>query len=314
MLAYAAVVLVGLLVFVQTLSPDVSSLHRVPRTLAGQAEFTVVPPAPTPDVSGVDAIPGAGAGNGDGADKKTDQDRAGEAEQPGQSGQKPGGGASTEPPAGAPEDSPSVDPTLPSDPGGGGGEDETTPPTLIPSVGPIPGIMAPLIWPFVSADDSKPLDEAVPMFVQDLIEAESGAKVEDLPDSKDETISAGEAPKTPRAPQRRSGLRNLAPERVPEEKTCEPAADEVPETQPSASESDETSTKSEPKPEDEATPECAEACAEPTSPVGSSPAADGKESTDPDSPSDEETTGAPVTEESSQGSGEGETCAEESAH
>ncbi|TQL69590.1 hypothetical protein FB381_3500 [Nocardioides albertanoniae] len=307
MLAYAAVVLVGLLVLVQTLSPDVSSLHRVPRTIAGQADFTVVPPAPTPDVSGVDTIPGTGKGSGDGAGERSDQGGAGEAAQPGPSEHKGGDDTSPKPPAATPEDPPANDPTTPPDPGG---DDDPAPPTLVPSVGPIPGIMAPLIWPFVSVDDSKPLNEAMPMFLQQLIEADPGATVGELPGTKDETISAGEAPKPP---QLRQGKRGFAPERAPEKKTCDPDSEQTPEKRPVPGDDDDMSADSEPRDDDEATPECAEACADTKAPVGSSPAADGEDSTDDEAPSEEQTTESPAIEEPSDGSDEDQACAEKSA-
>ncbi|MGH3351087.1 MAG: hypothetical protein ACRDPS_10520 [Nocardioides sp.] len=306
-LAYAAVVLVGLLVLVQTLSPDVSSLHRVPRTLSGQAEFTVVPPAPTPDVSGVDTIPGTG----DGADEKTDGDRAVKPAQPDEQGEPtPDEEPAAPAPSDTPEAPPSADPTTPADPGDDPGE--TAPPTLLPSVGPVPGIMAPMIWPFVSAEDSRPLDESVPMFLRQLIAAGADVPVKDLPVVEDETISAGEAP---RPPQRRSDQRRSEPERSPEDKACEPGAEdtEEPETLPAPDDADQKSDEtSEPRDEDDATPDCAEACVEPKSPVGSSPAAEGEDSADV--PSEDETSGAPVEGEPRQDSEEEKTCAEESAH
>ena len=299
-MAYAAVVLIGLLVIVQTLSPDVSALHRVPRTLSGQSDFTVIPPAPPTGVSGVSTIPRTAP-----ADKGNDTNDSTEPDE--RADEKPGEAPSVPP---AEPDAPSSDePTDPADPG----EDEgdATPPTLVPSAGPIPGIMAPLLWPFVAEEDARPVDEAVPMFLRQLIAADAGVPVEDLPleESKDD----GETDETAEAttdPDPKSEAHKSEAERVAED-ACEltAAIAEDVKTLPGASEA----------PEPEGTPECGEACAEPKTPVGSSPAADPEATTDSAEPSDAEpsnpgTTEAPEPEgEPKDGSKDNEkTCAEKS--
>jgi hypothetical protein len=298
-MAYAAVVLIGLLVVIQTLSPDVSALHRVPRTLSGQADFTVIPPAPSPGVSGVSTIPSPppdADGGSDREDSAPPEDRE---------DQKP----DKAPPAPAEPDAPSSEqPTAPADPG----EDEgdTKPPTLVPSVGPIPGIMAPLLWPFVAEEDARPVDEAVPMFLRQLIAADAGVPVEDLPlaePKKDRETDEG-ASET-KEPDAESTEHESEAERVIED-ACELTAAIVEDVKrlPGANEA----------PESEATPECDEACVEPKSPVGSSPAADPEVTTDSDEPSDTEpsnagTTEAPEPEEKPEdGSKDDQTCAEKS--
>ncbi|MEI7058555.1 hypothetical protein WBG06_22205 [Nocardioides sp. CCNWLW239] len=302
--AYAAVVLIGLLVIVQTLSPDVSALHRVPRTLSGQAEFTVVPPAPSPDVSGVSKIPStppeAGRGN--------DQREPAEPEKPAE--KKPDMVPSA-PPEEQPETPTPDEPAEPADPGEG--NDEATPPTLVPPVGPIPGIMAPLLWPFVAEEDAKPVDEAVPMFLRQLIAADAGVPVESLPleEPKDERKSDEANEQTTKQPDARPDERESDAERVTRD-ACEltAAMAEDVKTLPGASEA----------PAPEATPECAEACAEPKTPVGSSPAADPEVTTDSAEPSDATTESAepkdqdgPEELEEPKGGGKDEkTCAEKS--
>lgn len=291
-MAYAAVVLIGLLVIVQTLSPDISALHRVPRTLSGQADFTVIPPAPEDGVSGVSRIPSTApdAGSGD--------DRDGSAD-PGSADEKPdASSAPSEQP-----DAPSEEPTGPADPGEG--EGDATPPTLVPSVGPIPGIMAPLLWPFVAEEDARPVDEAVPMFLRQLIAADAGVPVEELPleePTKDrDKDEAGEATKEPDA---KAETPKSEAERIAEN-ACEltAAIAEDVKTLPGASEA----------PEPEGAPECGEACAEPKTPVGSSPAAEPEATTDSAEPSDAPTTEAPEPEqEPEEGSKDDKTCAEKS--
>ncbi|MBG6097729.1 hypothetical protein [Nocardioides luteus] len=292
-MAYAAVVLIGLLVVVQTLSPDISALHRVPRTLSGQADFTVIPPAPDPDVSGVSTIPSTAAE----ADRG-DQDAA----EPDQQGdQKPDDKPSA--PAEQPDAPSSEEPTAPADPG----EDEgdATPPTLVPSVGPIPGIMAPLLWPFVAEEDARPVDEAVPMFLRQLIAADAGVPVEDLPlEEPKKDQERDEATEETKDPAKEPETRKSEVEQIAED-ACEltAAIAEDVKTLPGASEG----------PEPEATPECGEACAEPKSPVGSSPAADPEASTDSTEPSDAATTEAPEPEhEPKEGSNDDKACAEKS--
>lgn len=295
-MAYAAVVLIGLLVIVQTLSPDVSALHRVPRTLSGQAEFTVVPPAPEEGVSGVSRIPstapdanetneGAGpAASDDAPDEKPDEASSAPTEQP---------------------DAPSEEPTGPADPGEDDGD--ATPPTLVPSVGPIPGIMAPLLWPFVAEEDARPVDEAVPMFLRQLIAADAGVPVEDLPleepkkdQEKDEGTKATKEPE-PKSDEDDSESES---DRIAQN-ACEltAAIAEDVKTLPGASKA----------PEPEGAPECGEACAEPKTPVGSSPTADPEATTDSAEPSDDATTEAPEPEqEPEEGSKDDKTCAEKS--
>ena len=291
-MAYAAVVLIGLLVIVQTLSPDVSALHRVPRTLSGQADFTVIPPAPDDGVSGVSRIPSTAP------DADRGDDRGGSAD-PGRADEKPDASpAPSEQP-----DAPSDEPTGPADPDEG--EGDATPPTLVPPVGPIPGIMAPLLWPFVAEEDARPVDEAVPMFLRQLIAADAGVPVEDLPleePKKDrDKDEAGEATKEPDA---KAETPQSEAERIAEN-ACEltAAIAEDVKTLPGASEA----------PEPEGTPECGEACAEPKTPVGSSPAAEPEATTDSAEPSDAATTEAPEPEkEPQEGSKDDKTCAEKS--
>lgn len=295
-MAYAAVVLIGLLVIVQTLSPDISALHRVPRTLSGQADFTVIPPAPEDGVSGVSRIPST-APDADGGD-----DRDGSAD-PGSADEKPeASSAPSEQP-----DAPSEEPTGPADPGEG--EGDATSPTLVPSVGPIPGIMAPLLWPFVAEEDARPVDEAVPMFLRQLIAADAGVPVEELPleePTKDrDKDEAGEATKEPDA---KAETPKSEAERIAEN-ACEltAAIAEDVKTLPGASEA----------PEPEGAPECGEACVEPKTPVGSSPAAEPEATTESAEPSDTEpseaeTTDAPEPEEPKEGSKDDQTCAEKS--
>ncbi|MBC7276937.1 hypothetical protein [Nocardioides sp.] len=296
-MAYAAVVLIGLLVIIQTLSPDVSSLHRVPRTLSGQAEFTVIPPAPSAGVSGVSKIPSAAAEeNGD-----TGQ---GAAAEPDEQAEKKPEKAPPAPPAEQQPDAPSPDqPAEPADPGGD--EGGAKPPTLVPPVGPIPGIMAPLLWPFVAEKDARPVDQAVPMFLQQLLAAEAGVPVESLPmkdpkDAREAEESTGESKEPAPKP---DGPGSEA-ERIVEG-VCEltaAIAEDLKEL-PGASEA----------PEPRATPECGEACTEPKTPVGSSPAADPEASTDSAEPSDAETTEPPErSEQPKDGSKDEKTCAEKS--
>lgn len=268
-MAYVAVVLIGLLVIIQTLSPDVSSLHRVPRTLSGQADFTVIPPAPSPGVSGVSTIPSTPSD----PDRDSDQDGAAE---PDGSDEKPDVTPS-EPPD-QPDPPASDVPTDPADPGEDEGDAEL--PTLVPSVGPIPGIMAPLLWPFVAEEDARPVDEAVPMFLRQLIAADAGVPVEALPlrefkEDRDKREATAEATD----PDKESAKQKSEAERVIED-ACELTAAIVEDvkTLPGANEA----------PEPEATPECGEACAEPKTPVGSSPAAEPEATTDSAEPSDTE--------------------------
>lgn len=294
-MAYAAVVLIGLLVVIQTLSPDVSALHRVPRTLSGQADFTVIPPAPSPGVSGVSTIPST----------PPDADRGSDREDPappkGREDEKPDKAPSA--PAEQPDPSPSEEPTAPADPGQDEGHDK--PPTLVPSVGPIPGIMAPLLWPFVAEEDARPVDEAVPMFLRQLIAADAGVPVEDLPleEPKKDRETDGATSET-KEPDAESTKRESEAERVIQD-ACELTAAIVEDvkTLPGSNEASEP----------EATPECGEACTEPKSPVGSSPAAEPEATTDSDEPSDDGTTEAPEPEqEPKDGSKEDQTCAEKS--
>jgi hypothetical protein len=296
-MAYVAVVLIGLLVIIQTLSPDVSSLHRVPRTLSGQAEFTVIPPAPSPGVSGVSKIPSAAAEeNGDNGQ--------GDAAAPDEQAEKKPEKAAPAPPADQQPEAPSPEqPAEPAEPGED--EGETKPPTLVPPVGPIPGIMAPLLWPFVAEKDARPVDQAVPMFLQQLLAAEAGVPVESLPmkdpkDGREAEESTGEAKEPAPEP---DGPESEA-ERIAKG-VCEltaAIAEDVKEL-PGASEA----------PEPRATPECGEACTEPKTPVGSSPAADPEASTDSDEPSDVETTEPPErAEEPKDGRKDEKTCAEKS--
>jgi hypothetical protein len=298
-MAYAAVVLIGLLVIIQTLSPDVSSLHRVPRTLSGQAEFVVIPPAPSPDVSGVSKIPSAAA-------EEIGDDAQDDAPEPDEQPEKKPEKAPPAPPAEQP-DAPSpeqpADPADPAEPGED--EDETKPPTLVPPVGPIPGIMAPLLWPFVAEKDARPVDQAVPMFLQQLLAAEAGVPVESLPmkDPKD-AREAEEPTRESNEPAPKSDGPESEAERIAEG-VCEltEAIVEDVEKLPGASEA----------PEPLATPECGEACTEPKTPVGSSPAADPEASTDSAEPSDAETTEPPKrAEEPKDGSKDEKTCAEKS--
>lgn len=309
-MAYAAVVLIGLLVIVQTLSPDVSALHRVPRTLSGQAEFTVIPPAPDPGVSGVSTIPSApaDADGGDDRDGSADRDDDG-------AGPKPDEASSA--PTGQPDAPSSEEPTEPAEPDDpadpGEGEGDATPPTLVPSVGPIPGIMAPLLWPFVAEEDARPVDEAVPMFLRQLIAADAGVPVEDLPLAEPKKDRETEEPtEATKRPDPTSGEHESDAERVAQD-VCEltaAIAEDVKEL-PGASKA----------PEPEGTPECGEACAEPKTPVGSSPAADPESdpeaTTDSAEPSDDATTQAAEPEKESEkepeeGSKDDKTCAEKS--
>ena len=291
-MAYAAVVLIGLLVIVQTLSPDVSALHRVPRTLSGQADFTVIPPAPEDGVSGVSRIPST-APDADGGNNRDGAEPGGAAETPDEASSAP----SEQP------DAPSEEPTGPADPG----EDEgdATPPTLVPSVGPIPGIMAPLLWPFVAEEDARPVDEAVPMFLRQLIAADAGVPVEDLPleEPKDDR-KKDEATETTKEPDAKAEEHESEAERIAEN-ACEltAAIAEDVKTLPGASKA----------PEPEGAPECGEACAEPKTPVGSSPTAEPEATTDSAEPSDAATTEAPEPEqEPEEGSKDDKTCAEKS--
>ncbi|NGN95468.1 hypothetical protein G5C66_22350 [Nocardioides sp. KC13] len=298
--AYAAVVLIGLLVVVQTLSPDISALHRVPRTLSGQADFTVIPPAPSPGVSGVSQIPET-----PGTDEGRDQEDSAEPEE--QTGEKP-----DETPAAPPAEQPDVPasdaPAEPADPGDT--EGDTNPPTLVPSVGPIPGIMAPLLWPFVAEEDARPVDEAVPMFLRQLIAADAGVPVEDLPiEQPKKDRERDEAPKEGEEPAKESEKDQSEAEQIAED-VCEltAAIAEDVKTLPGASEA----------PDPEATPECGEACTEPKTPVGSSPAATPEATTDPAEPSDTESSRTETTEaaepehEPKEGSKDDRACAEKS--
>ncbi|MFD7074850.1 hypothetical protein ACFV9G_11605 [Nocardioides sp. NPDC059952] len=294
-MAYAAVVLIGLLVVIQTLSPDVSALHRVPRTLSGQADFTVIPPAPSPDVSGVSTIPSTTPD----ADRKSDREDP--APPKSREDKKPDKAPSA--PAEQPDDAPpSADPTTPADPGEDQGHGK--PPKLVPSVGPIPGIMAPLLWPFVAEEDARPVDEAVPMFLRQLIAADAGVPVEDLPleepkkdrESDEETAQTKES--DPESTKRESEAEQVI------ENACEltAAIAEDVKTLPGADEA----------PDSKGTPECDEACAEPKTPVGSSPAAEPEATTESAEPSVEETTDSPEPEEPKEGSKDDQTCAEKS--
>lgn len=300
-MAYAAVVLIGLLVIVQTLGPDDSSLHRVPRTLSGQAEFTVVPPAPSPGVSGVSTIPSAEPKVKPGNDHDDAAEPAEQAEE------KPDK-ASPPPPAEQPDAPAPETPAEPTDPGEDDGEDQ--PPMLVPSVGPIPGIMAPLLWPFVSEEDARPVDKAVPMFLRQLIAAGAGVPVEELPvEVPEEDRKKDEPAKDVKEPEPAPDEHESEAEQVIED-ACEltAAIAEDVEDLPGASEA----------PDPRATPECGEACVEPKTPVGSSPAADPEAATDSDVPSDTEQSNAGTTEapepeqEPKDGSKHDKTCAESS--
>lgn len=299
-MAYAAVVLIGLLVVIQTLSPDVSALHRVPRTLSGQADFTVIPPAPSPGVSGVSTIPSTTPDAG----RESDREEPAQPER--RDDEKPDKAPSA--PAEQPDASPSEEPPTPADPG----EDEGNgkPPELVPSVGPIPGIMAPLLWPFVAEEDARPVDEAVPMFLRQLIAADAGVPVEDLPlEEPKEDRESDEANTETKEPDADSTKRESEAERVAED-ACEltAAIAEDVKTLPGSNEASEP----------EATPECGETCAEPKTPVGSSPAAEPEATTESAEPSDTEqsnaeTTDAPEPEqEPKEGSEDDQTCAEKS--
>lgn len=299
-MAYAAVVLIGLLVVIQTLSPDVSALHRVPRTLSGQADFTVIPPASSPGVSGVSTIPSTTP------DADRGSDREDSAEPEGRADEKPDKAPTA--PAEQPDASPSEEPTTPADPG----EDEgdAKPPTLVPSVGPIPGIMAPLLWPFVAEEDARPVDEAVPMFLRQLIAADAGVPVEDLPlEEPKEDRESDEAAAETKEPDPESTKHESEAERVIED-ACEltAAIAEDVKTLPGVNEASEP----------EATPECDEACAEPKTPVGSSPAAEPEATTESAEPSDTEPSNAGTSEaaepeqEPKEGSKDDQTCAEKS--
>ncbi|MEU6138276.1 hypothetical protein [Nocardioides sp. NPDC047086] len=295
-MAYAAVVLIGLLVVIQTLSPDVSALHRVPRTLSGQADFTVIPPAPSPDVSGVSTIPSATPD----ADRGSDREESPERESRGDEKPDTAPSAPAEQPD-APQ--PSEEPTTPAEPG----EDEgdSKPPTLVPSVGPIPGIMAPLLWPFVAEEDARPVDEAVPMFLRQLIAADAGVPVEDLPlEEPKKDREKDEAPEGTKEPDTEATKQESEAERVIQD-ACEltAAIAEDVKTLPGASND----------PDPKGTPECGEACAEPKTPVGSSPAAEPEATTESAEPSDDEATEAPEPEqEPKEGSKDDQTCAEKS--
>ncbi|GGR70384.1 antitoxin component of RelBE/YafQ-DinJ toxin-antitoxin module [Nocardioides luteus] len=308
-MAYAAVVLIGLLVIIQTLSPDTSALHRVPRTLAGQADFTVIPPAPDPDVSGVSTIPSTSPST------EVERDRDEPAEPERKKGEKPdpkpsapAGEQPDAPPSQQPEEPP-VDP--------GEGEDEVTPPALVPPVGPIPGIMGPLLWPFVAEEDARPVDEAVPMFLRQLIAADAGVPVDALPlevppKTERETDQRTEEPEQP---EKDVPARETEAEKILED-ACQltAAIAEGVQTLPGAEDgagAEEGAVGGKRKPE--ATPECAQACAEPKTPVGSSPAADPEVSTDPAAPSDDASAEAPKPEqEPKDGSKDEKTCAEKS--
>lgn len=298
-MAYAAVVLIGLLVVIQTLSPDVSALHRVPRTLSGQADFTVIPPAPSPGVSGVSTIPSTTPD----ADRERDRE---DAAPPERRDEKPDEEPSA--PAEQPDASPSEEPPTPADPGEDEGDGK--PPTLVPSVGPIPGIMAPLLWPFVAEEDARPVDEAVPMFLRQLIAADAGVPVEDLPleEPKEDRETDGATSET-KGPDADSTKHESEAERVIED-ACEltAAIAEDVKTLPGSNEASEP----------EATPECGEACAEPKTPVGSSPAAEPEATTESAEPSDAEpndvetTKAAEPEQEPKEGSKDDQTCAEKS--
>lgn len=300
-MAYAAVVLIGLLVVIQTLSPDVSALHRVPRTLSGQADFTVIPPAPSPGVSGVSTIPSATPD----ADQESDREDPVQPER--RDDEKPDKATSS--PAEQPDAPPSPEPTTPADPGEDEGDGK--PPTLVPSVGPIPGIMAPLLWPFVAEEDARPVDEAVPMFLRQLIAADAGVPVEDLPlEELKEDRETDEATTETKEPGAESSKQESEAERVIED-ACEltAAIAEDVKTLPGSNEASEP----------EATPECGEACVEPKTPVGSSPAAEPEATTTESAePSDTEqsngeTTDAPEPEEEPKdGRKDDQTCAEKS--
>ncbi|MFE6650118.1 hypothetical protein ACFVJS_26405 [Nocardioides sp. NPDC057772] len=300
-LAYAAVVLIGLLVVVQTLSPDVSALHRVPRTLSGQADFTVIPPAPAPGVSGVSTIPST-APDADG-----EHEQGGPAE-PAESAEEKPDEAPSAPPAEQP-DAPSPDePAEPADPGDG--EGDANPPTLVPSVGPIPGIMAPLLWPFVAEEDARPVDEAVPMFLRQLIAADAGVPVEDLPI---------EPPKKDRDPDGKTEEgTEPAKESEKDESDVERIAEDACELTAAIAEDVKPLPGASEAPEPEATPECGKACTESKTPVGSSPAADPEATTDSAEPSDDEPSKAETTEaaetehEPKEGSKDDKVCAEKS--
>jgi hypothetical protein len=299
-MAYAAVVLIGLLVVIQTLSPDVSALHRVPRTLSGQADFTVIPPAASPGVSGVSTIPSTTP------DADRESEREDSAPPKSREEEKPDEAPSA--PAGQPDAPPSEEPTTPADPGEGNGNGK--PPTLVPSVGPIPGIMAPLLWPFVAEEDARPVDEAVPMFLRQLIAADAGVPVEDLPlEEPKEDRETDAAPAESEEPDAESTKQESEAERVLED-ACEltAAITEDVKTLPGANDASEPG----------ATPECDEACAEPKTPVGSSPAAEPEATTESAEPSETEPSDAETTEaaepeqEPKEGSKEDQTCAEKS--
>lgn len=299
-MAYAAVVLIGLLVVIQTLGPDVSALHRVPRTLSGQADFTVIPPAPSPGVSGVSTIPSTTPD----ADQESDREDPAQPER--RDDENPDRAPSS--PAEQPDTPPSEEPTTPADPGEDEGDGK--PPTLVPSVGPIPGIMAPLLWPFVAEEDARPVDEAVPMFLRQLIAADAGVPVEDLPlEEPKEDRETDEATTETKEPDAESTKQESEAERVIED-ACELTAAIVEDvkTLPGSNEASEP----------EAMPECGEACAEPKTPVGSSPAAEPEATTEPAEPSDAEQPKAGTTEttepeqEPKEGSKDDQTCAEKS--
>ena len=301
-MAYAAVVLIGLLVVIQTLSPDVSALHRVPRTLSGQADFTVIPPAPSPGVSGVSTIPSTTPD----ADRGTDREDP--APPKSREEEKPDKAPSA--PAEQPDAQPSEEPTTPADPDDGNGNGNGKPPTLVPSVGPIPGIMAPLLWPFVAEEDARPVDEAVPMFLRQLIAADAGVPVEDLPlEEPKADRETDEATAESKDPDAESTKPESEAERVIED-ACEitAAITEDVKTLPGANDASEP----------EATPECDEACAEPKTPVGSSPAAEPEVTTESAEPSDTEQSDAETTDteepeqEPKEGSKDDQTCAEKS--
>jgi hypothetical protein len=297
-MAYAAVVLIGLLVVVQTLSPDVSALHRVPRTLSGQAEFTVIPPAPAEGVSGVSKIPS----DAPDADRGRAQEGSAEPDEQTdeQTDERPGE-APTAPPAEEPDAPSSGEPADPADPGEG--EGDPTPPTLVPSVGPIPGIMAPLLWPFVAEEDARPVDEAVPMFLRQLIAADAGIPVEDLPLGRPKADREPEATEETKKPAKDPGASKSEAARIAED-ACEltAAIAEDVKTLPGASEA--------PKPE--ATPECGKACTEPKTPVGSSPAADPEAPTPSAEPSEHATETPEREQEPKDGGKDDTTCAEKS--
>lgn len=299
-MAYVAVVLIGLLVVVQTLSPDVSALHRVPRTLSGQADFTVIPPAPAPGVSGVSTIP------------STAPEADGEREQrapaaPGEKAEEKPDETPAAPPAEQPDAPSSEEPAEPADPGDG---DDANPPTLVPSVGPIPGIMAPLLWPFVAEEDARPVDEAVPMFLRQLIAADAGVPVEDLPiePPKEDRQADGKTDENKESAKESEKDESEA-ERIAED-ACELTAAIAEDVKPLPGASE--------APEPEATPECGEACTEPKTPVGSSPAADPEATTDSADPSEDEPSKTETTEaaepdhEPKEGSKDDKVCAEKS--